>query len=155
MGGDDITNYNHENKAHRASQRGKKAKNKLQNELKKEAAGSTGGDGEDGGVPEGDGTKSKTNRHENAQRNVKAFSMFSAVRAGKEARRRLDIATKKHNVPVADRTVTEPPPVVIAVVGPPKVGKSTLIRSLVKHYTKQNVHDPQGPILAKYVTCPA
>jgi ribosome biogenesis protein BMS1 len=33
----------------------------------------------------------------------------------------------------------EPPPFLVVVVGPRGVGKSTLIRSLVKHYTKQNI----------------
>jgi GTPase SAR1 family protein len=44
------------------------------------------------------------------------------------------------------RTVATPPPYVIVVVGPPKVGKTTLIRSLIKHYTKQKVVKPIGPI---------
>jgi GTPase SAR1 family protein len=34
----------------------------------------------------------------------------------------------------------------IAVCGPPGVGKTTLIRSLVKHYTKQNLSQVKGPI---------
>ena len=41
--------------------------------------------------------------------------------------RTLDIKEKKHHIPVVDRTPLEPPPVVVAVVGPPKVGKTTLI----------------------------
>ncbi|CAO3647384.1 unnamed protein product [Cunninghamella echinulata] len=47
---------------------------------------------------------------------------------------------------MVDCTPLESPPVVIAVVGPPGSGKSTLIRSLVKRYTKQNVNDIKGPI---------
>jgi GTPase SAR1 family protein len=43
-------------------------------------------------------------------------------------------------------TVEEPPPILVAVVGPPKVGKTTLIQSLVKHYTKRNIGDAKGPI---------
>eukprot|EP00122_Pirum_gemmata_P005249 Pgem_evm1s4777 len=72
--------------------------------------------------------------------------MYSAVRAGKDARRALDLQTKKHHVPVADRSSADPPPFVVCVVGPPKVGKTTLIKSLIKHYTKQKVSDPVGPI---------
>lgn len=30
--------------------------------------------------------------------------------------------------------------------GGPQVGKTTLIQSLVKHYTKQNLPDTRGPI---------
>jgi ribosome biogenesis protein BMS1 len=103
--------------------------------------------------------------------------------------RKADLDQKRLHVPLADRSLLEPPPVLIAVVGPPKVclhfltfffsfifhsipllseyfkikksnpqfyfiffarfvqvGKSTLIRSLIKRYTKQNVADVKGPI---------
>ena len=30
--------------------------------------------------------------------------------------------------------------------GPPGVGKTTLIKALIKHYTRQNVADVRGPI---------
>jgi len=36
--------------------------------------------------------------------------------------------------------------VLVAVVGPPGVGKSTVIRSLVHHYTRQNLTNIYGPI---------
>ena len=77
--------------------------------------------------------------------------------------------TKKHHVPLVDRSSELPPPIMVAVVGPPQVGKSTLIRwnsglcvpnetrllkwtnsprvrSLVKRYTKRNVGEIKGPI---------
>lgn len=57
-----------------------------------------------------------------------------------------DIKTKKHHIPVVDRTPLEPPPVVIVVVGPPKVGKSTLIRCLIKNFTQQKLREISGPI---------
>jgi len=75
-----------------------------------------------------------------------AFAFKSGVKAVKQARRTLDLKEKKFHVPLVDRTPQEPPPFIVAVVGPPQVGKSTLIRSLVKHYTKQNLNDPKGPI---------
>ena len=39
-----------------------------------------------------------------------------------------------------------PPPVIVAIVGPPGVGKSTLIKSLVRRYTKQTLNDIRGPV---------
>ena len=40
----------------------------------------------------------------------------------------------------------EPPPVVVAVAGPPKVGKTLLIQCIVKNFTRTNVTSIKGPI---------
>ncbi len=60
--------------------------------------------------------------------------------------RTLDKKEKKHHVPLVDRTPTEPPPVLVAVVGPPKVGKTTLIKSLIKNFTRQKLSTVDGPV---------
>ena len=60
--------------------------------------------------------------------------------------RTLDIKAKKHHVPVVDRTPVEPPPILVAVVGPPKVGKTTLIQCLIKNFTKQKLNVINGPV---------
>ncbi|KRX46272.1 Ribosome biogenesis protein bms1 [Trichinella murrelli] len=84
---------------------------------------------------------------ENAKgKNAKAFTFQSANRAAKAIRRAAEIVEKKTHLPTVDRTPLEPPPFVVAVVGPPKVGKSLLIQCLVKNYTKQTVNDIKGPI---------
>ncbi|KAI9263384.1 hypothetical protein BDA99DRAFT_510092 [Phascolomyces articulosus] len=106
-------------KAHNAPQAGKKA------ERKKEK---------------------KAGKHSNAPQNAKAFTFQSAGKAEKAARRNNDLGQKKLHVPLVDRTPLEAPPVVIAVVGPPGTGKSTLIKSLVKRYTKHNLAEIKGPI---------
>lgn len=80
------------------------------------------------------------------QRNPKAFAIGAAKAAEKRFRRKQDLDEKRHHIPLVDRSPLEPPPVVIAVVGPPKVGKSTLIRSLVKHYTKHGLNHVNGPV---------
>ncbi|XP_061665530.1 ribosome biogenesis protein BMS1 homolog isoform X2 [Syngnathoides biaculeatus] len=80
------------------------------------------------------------------KRNPKAFAVQSAVRMAKTFHRAQDLKTKKHHIPLVDRTPLEPPPVVIVVVGPPKVGKSTLIRCLIKNFTRQKLGDICGPV---------
>ena len=79
-------------------------------------------------------------------KNPKAFTYKSAVKAARAVRRNLDKDSKKHHVPTVDRTPLCPPPVCVAVVGPPKVGKTTLIRCLVKNYTRQSVSVILGPV---------
>jgi len=59
--------------------------------------------------------------------------------------RNLDRAHKKEHTDAPDRR-TPDAPIVVAVVGPRGVGKTTLIKSLVKKYTKQNLVDTTGPI---------
>ncbi|KAI1887224.1 hypothetical protein AGOR_G00203980 [Albula goreensis] len=80
------------------------------------------------------------------KRNPKAFAVQSAVRMARTFHRAQDIKAKKHHIPLVDRTPLEPPPVVVVVVGPPKVGKSTLIRCLIKNFTRQKLSDICGPI---------
>ncbi|XP_017087677.2 ribosome biogenesis protein BMS1 homolog [Drosophila bipectinata] len=80
------------------------------------------------------------------QRNPKAFAINSAQRAERNFRRKEDLTAKKQHIPVVDQTPDEPPPVLIAVVGPPKVGKTTVIKNLIKSFTRTNVTDIKGPI---------
>ncbi|XP_071526137.1 ribosome biogenesis protein BMS1 homolog [Panulirus ornatus] len=80
------------------------------------------------------------------QRNPKAFTFKSAVKAQKKFVRSQDIKSKKHHIPVVDRTPLEPPPVIVAVVGGPRVGKSTLMRCLIKNYTNQKFSEICGPV---------
>lgn len=60
--------------------------------------------------------------------------------------RTLDIKEKKIHDPVVDRTPLEPPPIIVAIVGPPKVGKTTLMRGLLKNYAAQKLSDIKGPV---------
>lgn len=49
-------------------------------------------------------------------------------------------------VPVADTTPEDPPPYIVLVHGPPGTGKTTLIKCLVKHWTRQSISEVKGPI---------
>ena len=90
--------------------------------------------------------KKKKKKDDSKAGNQKAFTYKSAVRAARSTRRTLDKQTKKHHIPVVDRRPREPPPAVVMVAGPPRVGKSTLISSLIKNYTRQSVVEAKGPV---------
>ncbi|KAF2479452.1 hypothetical protein BDY17DRAFT_257160 [Neohortaea acidophila] len=90
-------------------------------------------------------SKVKKKRDPN-QANPKAFAFSGPGRLAKQAARSQDIREKRLHVPLVDRLPDEAPPLVVGVVGPPGVGKTTLIKSLVRRYTKQSISDPRGPI---------
>ncbi|KAK6905781.1 hypothetical protein I203_106612 [Kwoniella mangroviensis CBS 8507] len=95
--------------------------------------------------------------------NPKAFTNTSFRAADRAARRTAEKDQRRLHVPLVNRNPEErkvtsakgqgmdegklpPPPIVVGIVGPPGVGKSTLLRSLVRRYTKHNLNQPQGPI---------
>ncbi|XP_053392079.1 ribosome biogenesis protein BMS1 homolog [Mercenaria mercenaria] len=80
------------------------------------------------------------------QRNPRAFSIQHANKALKTVQRTQDLKTKKQHIPIVDRTPLEPPPIIVGVVGPPKVGKTTLLKCVVKNFTKQRLTKIQGPV---------
>jgi ribosome biogenesis protein BMS1 len=80
------------------------------------------------------------------QRNPKAFTFNSAIKAERQFRRKEDIQTKKQHIPVVDRSAVLPPPILVAVVGPPKVGKSTLIQNLIRNFTRKPLTSIKGPV---------
>ena len=85
-------------------------------------------------------------KHEKGQKNVKAFAVANPGRLQRQAVRSSDLKEKRLHVPLVDRIPEEAPPIVVAVVGPPGVGKTTLIKSLIKRYTKQALSHPIGPL---------
>ncbi|KIV80912.1 hypothetical protein PV11_08378 [Exophiala sideris] len=80
------------------------------------------------------------------EKNVKAFAVANPGRLAKNAVRSSDIKEKRLHVPQVDRIPEEAPPIVVAVVGPPGVGKTTLIKSIIKRYSKQTLSHPTGPL---------
>jgi ribosome biogenesis protein BMS1 len=83
------------------------------------------------------------------KQNTRAFSVANIGRTKRTMQRNQDRSQKKELVPLNDRrtaTLHETPPSLVVVMGPSGVGKSTLIRSLVKLYTNHNLTTITGPI---------
>jgi len=127
--------------------------------------------------------KKEKPKHEKGK-NPKAFAPQSGRKAEKQARRNVEKDQAKLHVPLPDRTFgvrlatkqepsqgsskdsahqdNGPPPVIVAVMGPPGVGKTTLIRSLVRRYTKNTLPEIKGPVTVvagkarrlSFVECP-
>ncbi|KAF8802091.1 GTP binding protein [Phlegmacium glaucopus] len=79
--------------------------------------------------------------------NEKAFAPRSGRRADRQGRRNVERDQTRLHVPLVNRTPDDdPPPIIIAIVGPPGVGKTTLLKSLVRRYAKQTLNEAKGPI---------
>jgi ribosome biogenesis protein BMS1 len=93
--------------------------------------------------------KQKANGTRVERHNARAFSVAKVGKTKRSVQRNLDRSQKKEYVPLADRRTDvshETPPSVVVVMGPSGVGKSTLIRSLVKLYSNHNLTTVTGPI---------
>jgi ribosome biogenesis protein BMS1 len=93
--------------------------------------------------------KAKKEGSRKERHNSRAFSVANIVKTQRTIQRNADRGQKKEYVPLNDRRATDPnesPPALVVVMGPSGVGKSTLIRSLVKYYTNHNLTSVTGPI---------
>jgi len=79
--------------------------------------------------------------------NPKAYIAAHPYAADKQVRRKAELDQQRLHVPLMDRTPEkEPPPVIVAVVGPEGVGKTTLMRSLIRRYSKHTLAHINGPV---------
>jgi len=79
-------------------------------------------------------------------KNPRAFIFKSSSKAKRARTIAAEKQQRKLRVPIVDRQSNEPPPYVVLVQGPPACGKTTVIRSLVKHYTRHSLSEVRGPI---------
>ncbi|XP_034238787.1 ribosome biogenesis protein BMS1 homolog isoform X2 [Thrips palmi] len=120
-------------KSHRERRAGRKAEKK-----KNKTKGN--------GVDKPEDGKVKFRDRPDKERNPKAFALNSTLRTERRFRRGQDLQTKKQHIPLVDRAPLQPPPVMIAVVGPPKVGKTTLIHAIIRNFTRQPLSEIKGPV---------
>ena len=117
-------------KRHNKRQSGRKAEKKKLKKSRQQQQGD--GVGEEKGNREGGGTEDgakgavdkggkKDKLAPDPVRNPKAFAFNNVKKLEKKFRRTADIKEKRKRVPEVDRTPLEPPPFVVALVGPPKV----------------------------------
>mmetsp|Transcript_3220 Transcript_3220/g.4756 ORF Transcript_3220/g.4756 Transcript_3220/m.4756 type:complete len:1141 (-) Transcript_3220:33-3455(-) len=79
-------------------------------------------------------------------KNIKAESH----RSSKEKKRVLDLSHTYARRIHKTRTYEEPPPKVVCVIGGKNSGKSTVIKSLIKHYTRKNIEgEVNGPVTVR------
>ena len=82
--------------------------------------------------PKAEKAKAKGRERHAGGFNPKAFIAAHPFAADKHIRRKAELDQQRLHVPLVDRTpAKEPPPVIVAIVGPQGVGKTTLMRSLI------------------------
>lgn len=92
----------------------------------------------------------KKSKGETKAQNPRGFSIQHTTKAARKVRKTLDRETKKYHLPNvnAKAPVDFAPPLIVGIVGPPRSGKSTLLRSLIQHFGRKYCPIITGPVTA-------
>ncbi|TNN18894.1 Ribosome biogenesis protein BMS1 [Schistosoma japonicum] len=88
----------------------------------------------------------KSSKESTKFHNPKAFAVQHTTKASRLVQRTLDHQTKRHHLLQSKYVSAVSPPYVVAIVGPPKCGKSTLLRGLIKHFAHLSLGVVKGPV---------
>ncbi|CAH9070002.1 unnamed protein product [Cuscuta epithymum] len=110
----------------------------------------------------GPSAKKKKSKSDENKTQINPKGNTKSVKGKRLQARNTEKEQRRLHVPTIDRSTGEPAPYVVVVQGPPKVGKSLLIKCLIKHYTKHNLTEVHGPITIisgkqrrlQFVECP-
>lgn len=117
------------NKAHRSKQSGAKYDKRKDYERKKREK-----------------EEKEAGRAPSKHKNLKAFGVAKYGRVHRTMQRNLNRSHRKEHAVMVNRAPEVPPPVVVVVMGPPGSGKTTLIKCLVKKFTRQTIPEVKGPV---------
>ncbi|XP_018651535.1 putative ribosome biogenesis protein BMS1 [Schistosoma mansoni] len=88
----------------------------------------------------------KFSRESAVANNPKAFAVQHTTKASRLVQRTLDHQTKRHHLLQSKYVSAVSPPYIVAIVGPPKSGKSTLLRGLLRHFAHLSLGVIKGPV---------
>lgn len=84
--------------------------------------------------------------------NLKAYAIQNVRETRYKLQRKAQIEYGTAKLPRITRQGATPAPDMVAIIGSPGVGKTTLTKALVRAYTGKSVTDPRGPITVSVST---
>ncbi|EUD64759.1 hypothetical protein C922_04903 [Plasmodium inui San Antonio 1] len=86
-------------------------------------------------------------KNNEAKKFHKAFAFSGGIRsAHRRKQHQFELEEKKLRVPKHFKECSKSSPLIVAIQGPKGVGKTTLLKSLIKHYVGVSINEVRGPI---------
>ncbi|OAF70052.1 hypothetical protein A3Q56_02189, partial [Intoshia linei] len=89
--------------------------------------------------------KSKNVNRDLKGKNPKAYAFNSVNKISKRIARSMDMQESRKHIPIK-HDIEQEPPLLIVIAGPSKCGKTTLLKSLLLHYTNEKITNIKGPV---------